>query len=126
MIPAKEIARREKAKNESKKEMYRVMLEQFCRKIKTSYELRHKETILSVPPFIIGFPKYDLARAVVYMTRQLQKLGYQVDMVGPLSLKVRWFKLKETEVDTFETPMDILPGLANLQKTAQQLRKGRT
>lgn len=126
MIPAKEIARREKAKNESKKEMYRVMLEQFCRKIKTSYELRHKETILSVPPFIIGFPKYDLARAVVYMTRQLQKLGYQVDMVGPLSLKVRWFKLKETEVDTFETPTDILPGLANLQKTAQQLRKGRT
>jgi len=124
MIPAKEIAKLEKAKNDSKKEMYKVMLEQFCRKIKTSYELRHKDTIVSVPPFIIGFPKYDLAKAVRYMSRQLHMLGYQVDMVGPLSLRVRWFKLKESDVDTFEAPMDILPGLANLQKTAQQLRKG--
>jgi len=104
--------------------MYRTMLTQFCRKIRTSYELGHKEAIVTVPPFIVGFPKYDMARAVMYMARQLQKLGYLVDMVGPVSLKVQWTKFNnEIEDSGVETePMDILPGLVNLQKAARKLR----
>lgn len=121
---AKDLAAREKAKHGAKKEMYRTMLTQFCRKIRTSYELGHKEAIVTVPPFIVGFPKYDMARAVMYMTRQLQKLGYLIDMVGPFSLKVQWTKFPNEieEVGTDAEPLDILPGLVNLQKTAQKLR----
>lgn len=120
---AKDLAALEKVKRGAKKDMYRTMLTQFCRKIRTSYELGHREAIVTVPPFIVGFPKYDMAMAVMYMARQLQKLGYLVDMVGPFSLKVQWTKFQnEIEEEPADVPMDILPGLVNLQKTAQKLR----
>jgi len=126
MLSAKDIAVREKAKHDAKKEMYRAMLSQFCRKIRASYELGHKDATVTVPPFIVGFPKYDMARAVMYMARQLQRLGYTVNMVGPFSLKVQWGRAPPDE-PTEELfgeapPMDILPALVNLQKTAQKLR----
>ena len=120
---AKDLAVLEKSKQSAKKEMYKNMLTQFCRKIRTSYELGKKETIVSIPPFIMGFPKYDMAKAVMYMARQLQKLGYLVDMVGPFSLKVWWTKFPDQIEETGEEmTLDILPGLVNLQKTAQKLR----
>lgn len=124
-VSAKEIAALEKARKDLKKEMYQAMLEQFSRKIRTSLELGRKEAILTVPPFVIGYPKYDLAKAVMYMSRQLIKLGYQVELVGPFDIKVRWNKPVRAapEPDEFEgDSVDILPGLMNLQKTAQKLR----
>jgi hypothetical protein len=122
-LSARDIAALEKARVDVKKETYRAILEQFSRKIRTSYELGRKEALVTIPPFVIGFPKYDLAKAVVYMARQLGKLGYQVEMVGPLDLKVRWnvaphTRREEEEIDTGPE----LPGLVNLQKTAQNLR----
>jgi hypothetical protein len=122
-LSAKDIATLEKARVDVKKETYRAILEQFSRKIRTSYELGRKEALVTIPPFVIGFPKYDLAKAVVYMARQLVKLGYQVEMVGPLDLKVRWnvappARHEEDEIDLGPE----LPGLVNLQKTAQNIR----
>jgi hypothetical protein len=122
-LSARDIAALEKARVDVKKETYRAILEQFSRKIRNSYELGRKEALVTIPPFVIGFPKYDLAKAVVYMARQLGKLGYQVEMVGPLDLKVRWnvapaHRHEEEEIDTGPE----LPGLVNLQKTAQNIR----
>lgn len=124
-VSAKDLAAREKTKHNAVKEMYRAMLSQFCRKIRTSYELGNKDTTVTVPPFIIGYPKYDMARAIMYMARQLQRLGYTVNLVGPFSLKVQWGKAPSAEPnhEEEELPLDILPGLMNLQKTAQRLRK---
>jgi Family of unknown function (DUF5759) len=122
-LTAKDVAAMEKARANVKKETYRAMLEQFSRKIRTSYELGRKEAVLTIPPFVIGYPKYDLAKAVVYMARQLIRLGYVVELVGPVDLNVKWEK--PIELDTGEQdsgPIDILPGLVNLQKTAQRLR----
>jgi len=128
MLSAKDLAVRERTKHNAIKEMYKAMLSQFCRKIRSSYELGHKDATVTVPPFIIGFPKYDMARAVMYMARQLQRLGYTVSMVGPFSLKVQWSRAPPDEAPADEflgeaPPMDILPALVNLQKTAQKLRK---
>ena len=125
-VSAKEIAALEKARKDLKKEMYQAMLDQFSRKIRTSLELGRKEAVLTVPPFVIGYPKYDLAKAVMYMSRQLIKLGYQVELVGPFDIKVRWNRVApahepEPEEDEARS-LDILPGLMNLQKTAQKLR----
>jgi len=122
-LAAKDVAAMEKARANVKKETYRAMLDQFSRKIRTSYELGRKEAVLTIPPFVIGYPKYDLAKAVVYMSRQLIRLGYVVELVGPLDLKVKWEKPIELDTGEQESePIDILPGLVNLQKTAQRLR----
>ena len=114
----------EKARADVKKETYRAILQQFSRKIRTSYELGRREAILSVPPFVVGFPRYDIAKAVVYMARQLIRLGYHVELVGPVAIRVQWERAHVTLLEDRHDPepVDILPGLVNLQKTAQKLR----
>ena len=122
-LNAKQVAAIEKARRDVRKETYRALMQQFSRKIKAAVELRNREAICTVPPFVVGFPRYDLGKAVVYMARQLQKLGYVVDLVGPLDIRVRWSMTQfEKEIEEDLKPVDILPSLVNLQKTAQQLR----
>jgi hypothetical protein len=123
-LTAKEMAALEKARQNVKKETYKAILEQFSRKIRTSHELGLKEALLTVPPFVVGFPRYDLPKAVKYLCRQLQKLGYTVAMIGPVSFKVRWDKPKPqaAEPEAEDTPFDLLPGLVNMQKMAQKIR----
>jgi hypothetical protein len=120
---AKDLMAMEKSKQNVKKETYKAILDQMCRKIKTSYDLGKKDTIVTIPPFVIGFPRYDIAKAVQYTARQLMKLGYIVEYAGPMSLAIHWAKTSETvEAQEEEHPVDILPGLVNLQKTARRLR----
>jgi len=114
----------EKKRGSAKKEYYKALLEQFSRKIKNSVELGKKEAVLTVPSFLVGYPKYELAATVVYMSRQLTRLGYKVALVGPLDLKVTWRNTRPEEDIEAETmdPGRFLPSLVNLQKTAQKLR----
>lgn len=121
---AKDILAAEKKRGAAKKEYYKALLEQFSRKIKHSVEIGKKDALLTVPTFLVGYPKYDLAATVVYMSRQLGRLGYKVEMVGPLDLKVTWRNTRLDQDEHAETsdPVTFLPSLANLQKTAQKLR----
>lgn len=125
MISAKQIVEAEHKRDDSRKEFYKALLEQFCRKIKYASERGNKSVILTVPPVLVGFPRYDLITTVRYMCRQLQRLGYQVDLVGPLDISVNWSKAskleKEIDKETCD-PGTYLPSLVNLQKTAQKLR----
>ena len=121
---AKEMIAAEKKRAAAKKEYYKALLEQFSRKIKHSVELGKRDALLTVPTFLVGYPKYDLAATVVYMSRQLGRLGYKVEMVGPLDLKVTWRHTHPEQDEAAETsdPGIFLPSLVNLQKTAQKLR----
>lgn len=121
---AKDILAAERKRGAAKKEYYKALLEQFSRKIKHSVELGKKEAVLTVPSFLVGYPKYDLAATVVYMSRQLGRLGYNVELIGPLDMKVTWrnTRLDQDEQAEMANPVTFLPSLANLQKTAQKLR----
>jgi hypothetical protein len=121
---AKQMVAAEKKRGLAKKEYYKALLEQFSRKIRSSVELGKREAILTVPSFLVGYPKYDLASTVVYMSRQLTRLGYNVVLVGPLDLKVTWRNTRPEQDEEAETadPGIFLPSLVNLQKTAQKLR----
>jgi hypothetical protein len=123
-VTAKEMAALEKARQNVKKETYKALLDQFSRKIRTSHELGLKSALLTVPPFVVGFPRYDLPKAVRYLCRQLQKLGYTVDLSGPVSFRVRWDRRSRAvqEEPADEQTLDLLPGLVNLQKMAQKIR----
>ena len=124
MESAKETLAREKKKANVKKEYYKALLEQFGRKIRSSVELGHREAVVTVPPFVVGYPKYDLPTTVTYMARQLARLGYRVDLIGPLDLRVQWRHTRVEQDEEAETddPVTFLPSLVNLQKTAQKLR----
>ena len=121
---AKDMLAAEKKRGSAKKEYYKALLEQFSRKIKHSVELGKKEAVVTVPSFLVGYPKYELASTVVYMSRQLTRLGYKVALVGPLDLKVTWrnTRTEQDEEAEMADPGIFLPSLVNLQKTAQKLR----
>jgi len=121
-MKASEVVNREKKRKDVKKDMYRAMLDSFSRKIKTSSDLGKKEAILTVPPFIIGFPRYDIAKAVLYMCRQLERLGYIVNLTGPLDIKVEWTKTRENVQEESDAPDMYFPSLVNLHKAAGKIR----
>jgi hypothetical protein len=124
-VSAKQIVASEKKRDLAKKEYYRALLEQFCRKIKAASDLGDRFAILTVPPFVIGFPRYDLSQSVGYMCRQLQRLGYIVNLVGPLDIRVQWTKAAALETEMEKEKVDpgtYLPSLVNLKKTAEKLR----
>jgi hypothetical protein len=113
----------EKVRQNIKKEIYKSILNQFSRKIKARFDLGDKSTVLTVPPFVVGFPKYDLPVAVRYIGRQLARLGYKVTMVSPTSYEVSWDKVKPVEeVETIEPEFEF-PSLMNLKKTADRYKK---
>jgi hypothetical protein len=125
-LSAKQIVASEKKREDVRKEYYRELLTQFCRKIRTASELGRKDTILTVPSFLIGFPKYDLLVTVQYMARQLTRLGYIVTLVGPLDLNVRWTRVALVESEMEREVMDpntYLPSLVNLKKTAEKIKR---
>jgi hypothetical protein len=120
---AREIVDREKKRSDVKKETYKAMLELFSRKIRTSSDLGQRSAILTVPPFMVGFPTYDIARAVMYMCRQLERLGYTVNLVGPLDIKVEWHRPPDIQNEPeIETPDVFFPSLINLHKAAGKIR----
>jgi len=124
-LSAKQLVASEKHRENVKKEYYKELLKQFCRKIKTASDLGQRSTILTVPVFLVGFPRYDLTTSVQYMARQLTRLGYMVNLVGPLDIKVQWARIALIDAETereIEDPNTYLPSLANLKKTANKIR----
>jgi hypothetical protein len=123
LVSAREMAEREKKRQQVKKEIYRVILNQFSRKISTSFELGVMEVDLTVPSFVIGYPRYDLASAVRYLGRQLELLGYTVTRTGPCDYRVTWVKKAPEEEQEVITPEFEFPSLMNLKKTAEKIKK---
>jgi len=121
-VSVKDLAEKNRVRVDIKKEIYKSILGQFSRKIKARFDLGDKQTVLTVPPFVVGYPRYDLGEAVRYIGRQLTRLGYRVNMVGPTSYQVSWEKLKEKEPITEEVvePEFAFPSLMNLKKTAEK------
>lgn len=103
-----------------------MILEQFSRKIQAASERREPYVTLVVPPFVIGFPMYPFEEALVYLRRQLVISGYSVSQgLEPGHFIVNWQKARPKAAPR-EAPVsegdDFFSSLANLQKTAQQIR----
>jgi len=123
MLAAKEVAAMERTRRNVRKETYRAILEQLCRKIRAASIKSQRSALLSVPPFMLGYPPFNVTQAVTYITRQLENLGYQVYRQGLVDLEVTWF-VKDTKKqnEIIDHGDDILPSLVNLQKTANMIR----
>ena len=127
MITAQDLAEREKKRSEVRKATYKALLEQLCRKIKNASELGEKSMFLTVPPFLVGYPVYDIDITTAYIQRQLDRLGYKVIKVAHGTLGVTWGDKKPKgpvviDHSEEETKNIALPSLANLQKTAAKIR----
>ena len=126
MISAKELEERNKAKQDVKKELFKRILTQMCRRIDMFHSLGKSECTLTVPEFIWGYPAYNVLQVTFYMHRQLVRLGYRTSILGEGLLHVAWGappkKKKKKKLETKQLEQD-LPSFANLRKAADDLRK---
>ena len=125
MISAKDIHEIEKKRKSIKKEIYKRIYEQFCKKIKMSVELGVKSVNLSIPKFIMGYPIFDQYKASVYIQRQLTNAGFMVKLKSQLEFAVTWESPSSAEGrydPGRHTPEDAsaLPSLINLKKLASK------
>jgi Family of unknown function (DUF5759) len=128
MITAAEIARREQTRRNLRKETYKSILEKFSKKIQVASERGERQVHLVVPPLVIGFPLYPFDEARMYLERQLVRAGYTVCRgLEPGEYVITWEKARPTTRTTAPPPPEpqneLFTSLANLQKTAQQIRK---
>lgn len=125
LLSAQDVAALEKERHKMKKELYLTILEQFSKKIKWNFEVGNKVAHLQVPPYMLGFPRYDHPTAVAYLHRQLQRLGYHVTLVSPIDFEVTWGNAPPVEPPPLETqlPDYTFDGLTSLNRAANMLRK---
>ena len=91
-------------------------------------ERSERQAHLKVPPMVIGFPLYPFHEATVFLQRQLVRSGYTVRQgLEPGEYVVTWEKArpaaKAPPPPQSLASEDMFSSLANLQKTAQKLRK---
>ncbi len=88
MINVSEINNIESNRKKNKKELYKKIYEQFSRKIRCTVELGGKYVFLRVPSVVFGFPTFDRSHACVYLRRQLELAGFNVQSMSEIDLCV--------------------------------------
>tara|TARA_R110002072_G_scaffold13429_4_gene56452 strand:+ start:3358 stop:3744 length:387 start_codon:yes stop_codon:yes gene_type:complete len=128
MLNVDDIHKIERQRRETKKEIYKKIYEQFCRRIKQCVELGETQAFLRTPPYLIGFPTYDRIKATVYLKRQLELGKFDVTKLSDIDLYVSWKRKdrkhensREPEKSEFED--DVFPTMMNLKKAAAKYRK---
>lgn len=130
VLSFEDIERKNAEKRNIKKEVLIRILNLLSKKISIAYSMGKKETILEIPEMIFGYPSYSLYFVTVFMNKQLQNLGYATSILGVGLIHVSWvshnvknIKLGEKKRKVAIEPDSDLSALANLKKTAEQLRK---
>ena len=131
-ITVDEIKRLEKNKKDLKKEIYKKIFDQFNKKIRHCVEIGHKQVVLRVPLFLLGYPSYDLKKAADYWQRQLQNSGFIINRMTDIDIYVSWdFKTQKSKKNNSTVPSipkflteedDSLPSLVNLKKLASKYK----
>jgi Family of unknown function (DUF5759) len=102
-----------------KKEIYKTIMERFDRQIRNAISIGHSSARLEIPPFIFGFPLYDLSKATRYLMRQVQNLGYYTELQGEYTIRVSWSAPSKVIVTE---PNEEFPTLINLRKIASKIK----
>ena len=128
MLSVDDIHKIEKQRKDARKEIYKKIYEQFCRKIKQCVELGESQTFLRTPSYLIGYPTFDRGKATMYLKRQLELGKFDVTKISEIDLYVSWKKKRRTQTtrrtkEPVEEEDDAFPTLMNLKKAAAKYRK---
>lgn len=125
MINVSDIINIETNRKKIKKELYKKIYEQFCRKIKYTVEMGGKNVFLRVPSVVFGYPTFDRSHACAYLKRQLELGGFIVRTLSNIDLHVTWEPPQTAKVQKPTAIEDVeLPSFINLKKMANKYRRG--
>jgi len=87
-----ELYDKRKTKDAARLRAYNKILEQIYNRIRTISQLPNSQCYLlyTVPPFILGLPKFDMEDCVVYLIYQLRHAGYDVRYSPPNMMYISW------------------------------------
>jgi broad specificity polyphosphatase/5'/3'-nucleotidase SurE len=130
LVPAASLQKDKEKKKEVRKETYRKILELVSRKIKNAAEMNQVHIMVTIPPWVLGCPVYDLLLATNYIERQIKNGGYRTARINENSMYVNWDKDRrkshqehpETERHVLEEEFKI-PSLINLKKVASRYQR---
>lgn len=126
MFSVQDIQRMNQQKVSIKKETFGVLLKKFSHKIKSTYLAGGTNTVLRIPPLVLGYPMYDMHQATMYLKRQLDRLGYQTAVPFDGAIYVSWNlkapKGHRAPVALLEGPSDDFSSLARLRETAKKIK----
>lgn len=129
MFSVSDIDRLNKQKVNIKKETFKIILKKFSHKIQNTYLSGGDNTLLKVPPMIIGYPMYDIGQATWYLKRQLELLGYRTMVPFDGTIYVTWAKEKKKKKVLLALPApaaqdqnEDLSSLTKLRETAKKLK----
>lgn len=135
MLSVDDIHKIEKHRKDIRKEIYKKIYEQFCRRIKQCVELNESQAFLRTPSYLVGYPTFDRERATVYLKRQLELGKFDVTFLSNIDLYVSWKKKKghvptpkaltpqQSKSEGLDSEDDGFPTLMNLRKAAAKYRK---
>lgn len=126
MLSVDDIHKIEKQRKDARKEIYKKIYEQFCRKIKQCVELGESQAFLRTPSYLIGYPTFDREKATLYLKRQLELGKFDVTKISEIDLYVSWKRRGRPERAAdpqLEHEDDVFPTLMNLKKAAAKYRK---
>jgi hypothetical protein len=130
LVPAASLQKEKEKKKEVRKETYRKILEIVSRKIRNAAEMNQVHIMVTIPPWVLGCPVYDLLLATNYIERQIKNGGYHTARINGNSMYVNWDKGRrksdrehpETERHVLEEEFKI-PSLVNLKKVASRYQR---
>jgi hypothetical protein len=108
------------SRHKVKKELYKTIMDRFDRQIRTAISLGYTTARLEVPPFVFGFPLYDIEKATRYLTKQVENLGYTATQNNNIII-VRWGPAP-APVQQTEEQNEEFPTLVNLRKIASKIK----
>ena len=124
-ISIDDIKKIEKNRKEIKKEIYKKIYDSCSKKIKNAVELGHKQTIIRIPQYLMGYPTYDIEKAGTYIERQFVLGGFIVHKISVIDLYVSWnvkSKPSSHRREENEEEDTSLPTLINLKKLASKYK----
>ena len=122
MITLEKIKQIEDRRRKVRKEIYKKIFEQFCRKIQHAVAASQRNVILQIPLFLIGYPTYNIEKASVYLKRQLLLGGFTVQNIDHMHFCVSWKASRPATQETVFEGEESLPSLINLKKAANRYR----
>ena len=130
MIKANDLNKLEKARSDTKKELYKAIHLDFCKKIKASASMNNKQVFLTTPVFMFGYPSYDVKKATMYIRRQLELSGFNAIIISENQIHVSWgtaapsssSSVEKEPLSHTESIMESFPTFVNLRKVASKYK----
>ena len=95
MISLEDISEINRSKEKVKNITFSKILDRCNSRIYQKVLMNETQTFISVPPFIVGEPLYDLKELIVFIYKSFKKRGYWVKYIGQNQLYISWKREKK-------------------------------